>query len=153
MTDLSRREILASAAGVSALGLTGQLAFLPAAHAADLRKKGYYSYKIGDIEVTSIYDGVWKRKHGDDFALGASVPQIKDALRIGGETDEYIPIEFAFTAIKTGGKTILIDAGQARNWHQRRALQRRAVLLPRGSSPRMSTRSSSPTCIPSTFTA
>jgi|GEM_PF-6897332 len=41
MITSSRRQFLASSAGVAALGLTGQFAFLPAAHAADVRKKGH----------------------------------------------------------------------------------------------------------------
>ena len=60
MSTLSRRHVLASGAGAAALGLAGQLAFLPAAQAKDVRKKGYYSYKVGDIEVISLYDGVWE---------------------------------------------------------------------------------------------
>jgi len=111
MTDLSRRHVLASGAGVAALGLTGQFAFLPAAHAADVRKKGYYSYKVGDIEVISIYDGVWQKAHADGFAVGKTIAEQQSAQRDAGEADEFVPIEFAFTAIKTGGKTILIDAG------------------------------------------
>jgi len=111
MSTLSRRHVLASGAGVAALGLTGQLAFLPAAHAKDVRKKGYYSYKVGDIEVISLYDGVWEKAHADGFAVGKTIPEMKSALSDAGQTDEFVPIEFAFTAVKTGSKTILIDAG------------------------------------------
>ena len=111
MSDLTRRHVLASGAGAAALGLTGQLAFLPAAYAKDLRKKGHYSYKIGDIEVISIYDGIWKKDHADGFAVGKKIPEMKSALRDAGQTDEFVPIEFAFTVVKSGGKTILIDAG------------------------------------------
>lgn len=111
MPHLTRRHLLASSAGAAALGLAGPLEFLPTAQAADLRAKGYYSYKIGDIEVISIYDGVWQRDHADGFAVGVPTDQIKAALRKAGETDAFVPIEFAFTVVKTGGKTILIDAG------------------------------------------
>jgi len=85
MSDFTRRNVLASAAGTAALGLAGQLAFLPAAYAKDVRKKGYYSYKVGDIEVISIYDGVWEKAHADDFAVGKTIPEMKRALRDGGE--------------------------------------------------------------------
>jgi len=111
MTDFSRRTMLASAAGTAALGLTGNLAFLPAAHAKELREKGHYRYRIGDIEVTSIYDGVWQNKGFDQIAVGTSGDDVKSALRKAGKTTEFIPIEFAFTVIRTGGRTILIDAG------------------------------------------
>jgi len=112
MKNLNRRQFIASAAGVSALGLTGGLSILPSAMAADVRKKGYYSYKVGDdIEVISLYDGVWQKPHDESFILGASVDDTRAALKKGGLEDEFIPIDFAFTVVKTGGKTILIDAG------------------------------------------
>lgn len=110
--NFSKREFIASAAGVSALGLTGSLSFLPTAMAASVRDKGYYSYKVGsDIEVISIYDGVWKKAHDEGFIPGVSIEETKAALRKGGIDDAAVPIEFAYTIIKTGGKTILIDAG------------------------------------------
>jgi len=110
--SISRRELIASAAGVSALGLTGSLSFMPSAMAASVREKGYYSYKVGsDIEVISIYDGVWNKAHDEGFIKGATVEETKAALRKGGLDDSAIAIEFAFTIVKTGGKTVLIDAG------------------------------------------
>lgn len=110
--SISRRELIASAAGVSALGLTGSLSFLPMAMAASVRDKGYYSYKIGsDLEVISIYDGIWNKPHDESFITGATVEETKAALRKGGLDDSSIPIEFAYTIVKAGGKTVLIDAG------------------------------------------
>ena len=111
MINNKRRQFLASSAGVAALGLTGQFAFLPSAQAADVRKKGFYSYKIGDIEVISIYDGVWQNSGFGGIAVDVSEDQVKGALSKAGLTTEHIPIEFAFTVVKTGGKTILLDAG------------------------------------------
>ena len=111
MIKTTRRQFLASSAGVAALGLTGQFAFLPSAQAADLRKKGHYSYKVGDIEVISIYDGVWQNDGFGGFAADVSEEQVKAALSSAGLTTDYIPVEFAFTVVKAGGKTILLDAG------------------------------------------
>lgn len=111
MIDVTRRELLATSAGVSALGLTGNLALLPPAKAADLREVGHYTYKIGDIEVTSIYDGIWRVEPFDGFAIGKSADEIKAALSATGQDPSFIPLEFAFTVVKSGGKTILIDAG------------------------------------------
>ncbi len=108
----NRREMLLSAAGVSALGLTGSFAWIDSPLAGSVRDKGYYSWKVGsDIEVISIYDGIWKRDHDENFITGATVEETKDALRKAGMDDAKVPIEFAFTIVKTGGKTILIDAG------------------------------------------
>ena len=111
MINSTRRQFLASSAGVAALGLTGQLAFLPHAQAMEVKKTGHYSYKVGDVEVISIYDGVWQNSGFDGIAVGVSGDDVKAALSDAGQTTDYIPIEFAFTVIKTGGKTILLDAG------------------------------------------
>lgn len=135
MTDLRRRSILATGAGAAALGLTGNLAFLPAAQAADLRKKGHYTYKIGDIEVTSIYDGVWQNKGFDQIAVGTSADDVKAALTKAGQTTEYVPIEFAFTVIKSGGKTILIDAGTGNQLAPTAGLAARGGLAAAGITP------------------
>lgn len=112
MKKLNRREFVASMAGVSALGLTGSLAILPSAASAAAREKGYYAYKVGqDVEIISIYDGIWQKPHDENFIKGVSVEQTKAALQKAGINSESIPIEFAFTIVKTGGKTILVDAG------------------------------------------
>ena len=86
MINTKRRQFLASSAGVAALGLTGQLAFLPSAQAADVRKKGFYSYKVGDIEVVSIYDGVWQNSGFGGIAVDVSEDQVKGALSKAGLT-------------------------------------------------------------------
>ncbi len=111
MTPPNRRQFLASSAGVAALGLTGQLAFMTSAQAADLRKTGHYSYKIGDIEIISIYDGVWQNDGFDAISPGVPGDDIKAALKKANLTTDYVPIEFAYTVVKTGGKTILLDTG------------------------------------------
>ena len=108
----NRREVLLSAAGVSALGLSGSFAWTSSPLAASVREKGYYSWKVGaGIEVISIYDGIWNRDHDENFIKGATVEETKAALRKAGMDDAKVPIEFAYTILKTGGKTILVDAG------------------------------------------
>ena len=111
MLKPTRRDVVLSAAGAAVLGLSGPLQFIATAHAAAARETGFHKYKIGDIECASIYDGIWKKKHADNFIRNASVEDTKKALKSAGLTDEYVPIEFAQTVMKTGGKTVLIDAG------------------------------------------
>ena len=107
----NRREVVLSATGAAALGLTGTLTFLPSALADMAREKGHVSYKIGDIECISLYDGIWKKGHADNFIRNASVDDTKAALKAAGLSDEFVPIEFTQTVLKTGGKTVLIDTG------------------------------------------
>lgn len=107
----TRRTVVLSAAATATLGLAGPLEFLPMAKADEMRDKGFISYKIGDIECTSLYDGIWKKKHADNFIRNASVDDAKAALTKAGLSADFVPIEFTQTVVKSGGKTILIDAG------------------------------------------
>ena len=101
----NRRDVLLSAAGASALGLSGSFAWMGSSLAASVRETGFYSWKVGsDIEVISIYDGIWKRDHDENFITGATVEETKAALRKAGMDDSKVPIEFAYTILKTGGK-------------------------------------------------
>ena len=136
MLNSTRRQFLASSAGVAALGLTGSLAFAPAAQAADLRKKGHYTYKIGDIEVTSIYDGIWENQLFDIISPGNPANVIKSNLKEAGHSDKFIPIEYAFTVVKTGGRIILIDAGTGDQLQPTAGLASRGGLEAAGISPR-----------------
>ena len=67
------------------------------ADAQDFRK-----YKVGDIEVISLYDGVWEKPHDENFIKGVNVEQTKAALKAGGLTDAYVPIPFTIIAVKHG---------------------------------------------------
>ena len=112
MTQISRRSVLLNGASAAAIGLAGPLAVLPSTALAQLRDKGYYSYKIGpDIEVVSIYDGIWEAQLAEGFVQGATLEEVRKALKDGGYTGNFMPIEFAFTVVKTRGRTILVDAG------------------------------------------
>src|ERR1700681_2629178 len=62
MIDLSRRHLLASAAGaataLTSFGVPTARAAVPPAGA---QAPGFYRYKVGDYECTSINDGVFLR--------------------------------------------------------------------------------------------
>ncbi len=111
MLKTTRREVVLSGTAAATLGLAGSLEFLPAAFADEAREKGFTTYKIGDIECTSLYDGIWKKKHDDGFIRNASVDDTKAALAKAGLSTEFVPIEFTQTVLKTADRTILIDAG------------------------------------------
>ena len=111
MDHLSRRDVLHLSAGAAALGLTGSLTFIPSAIADEVREKGYYKYKIGDIDCTAIYDGIWEKAHDEGFIRNATVDETKAALAKGGLTTDHVPIEFAQTVVSTSEGLVLIDAG------------------------------------------
>ena len=61
--NLSRRSVLSSAAAAAAtLGLSKPLIFAGPAFAAMPVDPtvGHYKYKVGSIDVTAVYDGIWR---------------------------------------------------------------------------------------------
>jgi glyoxylase-like metal-dependent hydrolase (beta-lactamase superfamily II) len=113
MFHISRRDLVIGAAGAyAAFGLDKPLAFIGAAQAQTMPAgPGFKKYQVGDIEVFSLYDGVWEKAHDENFIKGANVEQTKAELKAAGLTDAFVPIPFTVMAVKTGGRLILIDSG------------------------------------------
>lgn len=112
MTQFSRRRFLQTGAAFAAIGAAGSMSLISSRVYAALRDKGYYSYKIGsDIEVISIYDGIFKLPLNEGFVQGAKVDEVRQVLTGAGFSGEFMPLEFAFTVIRTPTHTVLIDAG------------------------------------------
>ncbi len=113
MFHISRRDLVIGAAGAyAAFGLDKHLAFIGAAQAQTIPPgPGFKTYKVGDIEVISLFDGVWEKPHDETFIKGVNVEQTKAALKTGGLTDAFFPIPFTVLAVKTGGRVVLIDSG------------------------------------------
>src|SRR5215467_4899828 len=116
MQSISRRAFVISAATAGAVfGLDGPLEFIGPAFAQKpdpkLMDKGVVKFKVGDIEVIQMYDGLWEKAHDPNFVKNASLDEVKAALKAGGLTDEFVPIPFTVTAVKSKGKLVLFDAG------------------------------------------
>src|SRR5262245_66210969 len=111
MFEVSRRDLVLGAAGAyAAFGLTKPIAFIGAAEAQS-STQNFRKYKVGEIEVVSLYDGVWEKPHDESFIKGANVEETKAALKAAGLTDAHVPIPFTVIAVNTGGTWVLIDSG------------------------------------------
>ncbi len=112
MYEMTRRElIISSAAAAAVLGLNGRVAFVGVTHAQEAMERGFHRYKVGSIEVTALYDGVWEKPHDPAFIANATVDETKAALAAGGLTAEFVPIPFTPNLVKTGRQLVLIDTG------------------------------------------
>ena len=116
MHSISRRAFVLSAATTAAVfGLDGPMEFVGSAFAQapdpNLVQKGFTKFKVGDIEVTQIYDGIWNKPHDPGFIKNATVEDTKAALKAGGLPDDVVPITFTVTVVTVGGKQVLFDAG------------------------------------------
>ncbi len=111
-TGIDRRDfIVSAAAAASVLSLDGRIVFAQSKAEADLMAKGFYTFKVGDIEVTTVSDGEWLKPHDPDFIKNATVEETKAALAAAGLPTDNVRIPFTVTVVKTGGKTIMFDAG------------------------------------------
>ncbi len=111
MIELNRRSILAGALAAAA---SGPLVSLQARAAAPLTGKqapGFYRYKVGSMEVTSVTDGITVTPLADTYVANAS----KDAVNAAIEAS-YLPKDRAThpytpVVVNTGGKLVVIDTG------------------------------------------
>ena len=112
MLNLSRRDFVVSTGLAAALGLNARLIVTPAfAQKTPDPGKPFVTYKIGDAEVTAIYDGIWEKPHDPAFIANASVEDVKAAMVKAGLPADFVSIPFTVVIVKTGGKTILCDSG------------------------------------------
>jgi glyoxylase-like metal-dependent hydrolase (beta-lactamase superfamily II) len=110
MQSISRRSFVISAAAAgAAFGLDGPLEILPSALAQG--SSGVTKFKVGDIEIIQMYDGIWNKAHDEKFIKNASVDETKAALRAAGLPDDAVPITFTVTAIRSNGRLVLFDSG------------------------------------------
>jgi glyoxylase-like metal-dependent hydrolase (beta-lactamase superfamily II) len=118
MLNLSRRHFVVSAAFAAALGLDKRLAFISPAHAQKTPDpaKGFHKYKVGTVEVTALYDGIWEKPHDPAFIKNASVEDTKEALGKAGLTTDFVSIPLTVVVLKVGDRLIMIDSGSGGQW-------------------------------------
>src|SRR6266550_2138498 len=112
MLSLSRRSFMVSTALAAAVGLDARLMISPAfAQRTADPIKGFYKYKVGAIEVTALYDGIWEKPHDPTFIKNASVEETKGALAKAGLMSDFVPIPLTVVVLTINGRHILIDSG------------------------------------------
>ena len=73
MRSISRRGFVISAATAgAAFGLDGPLEFIGSAFAQQARARGCVKFKVGDVEVIQMYDGIWEKAHDPAWVKNAS---------------------------------------------------------------------------------
>jgi glyoxylase-like metal-dependent hydrolase (beta-lactamase superfamily II) len=115
MLELSRRALLTGSAAAGAAALAGPLAPVfparAAAPAAGKQTAGFYRYKVGDFEVTSINDGARTFPMPDGFVKNVGKDEALAAAEAAYMPKGQITVPFNPQIINTGSKLVLIDAG------------------------------------------
>ncbi len=121
MTTSRRSVVLSAVAAGITLGLDKPLEiFSSAAHAQGkaapkakppLTDIGFAKFKVGDVEVITVYDGWATRTLDDKFIPGVTVEQLQAALKKGGlPGGATMDNPFTVTFIRTKGKTYMFDS-------------------------------------------
>ena len=113
MLDLSRRDVIVGAALAAAFGINSRLAIVAPALAqpAPGPGMGFHRYTVGSVDVTALYDGIWRKPHDPAFIRNASIEDTKAALAAAGMTTDYVPIPLTVVVLKVGDNLIMIDSG------------------------------------------
>src|SRR6201996_168354 len=113
MTDLNRRDLLAGAAlagaatALTSLGTPARASEPPAGAQAP----GFYRYKVGSYECTSINDGARSFPLPDTFVKNVAKPEALKAAEEAYMPAGMVTVPFNPQLINTGSKLILIDTG------------------------------------------
>jgi glyoxylase-like metal-dependent hydrolase (beta-lactamase superfamily II) len=113
MIELSRRHLLAGAAAGAAtalapLGLSTARAAVPPAGG---QAPGFYRYKVGSYECTSINDGARSFPLPDTFVTNVPKDKALAAAEAAYMPKGMVTVPFNPQLINTGSKLILIDSG------------------------------------------
>jgi len=120
MNNLTRRNLLAGAAGATATAILPYKT--PASVAtppAGTQAAGWYRYRIGTIEITVATDGVARFKMAEDHVTNQKLDAVNAALaevfmEKGMMTTPYNPI-----AVNIGSKLAVIDTGTGESNHKK----------------------------------
>src|SRR6478736_5377868 len=113
MTELNRRHLFAGAAALGAASLV-RLGTTPANAAvpqSGTQAPGFYRYKVGSFECTSINDGARSFPMPDTFVKNVPKEEALAAAEAAYMPKGMVTVPFNPQLINTGSKLILIDCG------------------------------------------
>ena len=108
---LTRRHLLAGAAGIATAPLLPSISAQAAAPMAEKQAPSFYRYKVGDVQVNAIFDGSLTFDLNDGFVLNAKKDEVNAALDKAFLPQDKMTLLFTPLAINIGGKTVVIDTG------------------------------------------
>lgn len=129
MTGISRRTLLAGTtgatgaalAGVSAMMISGGAPAVAATDGAVAQSTGgqatggqvpsAYRYKVGDVVVTAVSDGMRTVPLSDTFVRNQPKETVNAALKAAFLPENQVPISFTVLLLESAGRRVLVDTG------------------------------------------
>jgi len=107
MTLLPRRTLLiGSAAALAARGAAAAAPPFAGKQTAEI-----YRYRVGNFELTALYDGIWYRPITDTFIGNAPFAEVEAALADAFMPADKLATPFTALVVNTGKRLVLIDTG------------------------------------------
>lgn len=114
MINLNRRQMMAGAMAIGAAAVVSRLG-APSAQATTsptgAQAPGFYRYKVGNYECTSINDGARSFPMPDKFVTNVPKEEALAAAEAAYMPKGMVTVPFNPQLINTGSKLILIDSG------------------------------------------
>jgi glyoxylase-like metal-dependent hydrolase (beta-lactamase superfamily II) len=107
LSDFTRRNVFAGAS----LAVAGAVPAQAAAPLAGKQAASVYRYRVGDLEITALYDGVWYRPIDEKFIRHADYSDVRQAMSDAFMPAEKLATPFTTILVNTGRKLILLDTG------------------------------------------
>ena len=111
MIEMSRRHLLTGAAAIGAASAMPPLTARAAVPPAAAQAPGFYRYKVGTIECTSINDGARTFPVPDSFVKNVPKEEVLAAAEAAYMPKGMVTIPFNPQLVNTGSKLVLIDCG------------------------------------------
>lgn len=118
MMTMSRRTALVAAGFAAALGIDKHLSIVGPATAQKTPSPNpaFHRYKVGTVEVTALYDGIWEKPHEPAFIRNASIDETKEVLAQARQTTEFVPIPLTVSVLRFGDQLVMVDSGSGGQW-------------------------------------
>jgi glyoxylase-like metal-dependent hydrolase (beta-lactamase superfamily II) len=108
---IDRRQLMAATAAATAAWGTGMTSQADAAAPlATSQAPGFYRYKIGDLQITAINDGIARRPL-EGFIRNAELPAVQKAMEEAFLATDALNIPFTTLVVNDGKKLTLLDTG------------------------------------------
>jgi hypothetical protein len=81
---------------------------------------GFHRYRVGNAEVTALYDGIWEKTHDSKYFGNASTEDVKKALADGGLPTAFVSIPITVFAVRPASSSCATPAAGIRSRHSTR---------------------------------
>ena len=91
-------------AGSAAAAVAGGAGARRRAQGRSRKAPGVYRHKLGDYQLTALYDGLWSLKIDDKFVRNANGAAVNKALAAAFLPPNILPVSFTVLLVNTGSK-------------------------------------------------